>query len=186
LDRNAIGARITPRRLVWAVTALAAAWTAGAFLIPALERGGEELATIAGPFRLLYGPLCHQIPERCVRFAGIPLALCARCTGLYVGGTLGLLTLALFSDRVRTPSRAALVAAVAPTIVEFVAGFGGMGLSNVPRLIVAFPAGWMLGLFLGVGLLDVGQRISGVPSPRSGSSPNAEAGWKEHTAPTRG
>ncbi len=32
-----------------------------------------------------FSHLCHQIPERSFHIAGYPLAVCARCTGLYVG-----------------------------------------------------------------------------------------------------
>ena len=42
---------------------------------------------------MLYGlfePICHQLPERCFLVAGEPLAVCARCLGLYCGFWLGL------------------------------------------------------------------------------------------------
>ena len=29
--------------------------------------------------------VCHGLPERCLRLAGIPLNLCSRCTGTYLG-----------------------------------------------------------------------------------------------------
>src|SRR5687767_6864982 len=32
-----------------------------------------------------FGRVCHQIPERSFHVVGQPLAVCARCTGLYVG-----------------------------------------------------------------------------------------------------
>ena len=37
----------------------------------------------------LLHPVCHQIPARSFHVLGEPLAACARCTGLYVGFTLG-------------------------------------------------------------------------------------------------
>ncbi|MCY3811704.1 MAG: DUF2085 domain-containing protein [Gammaproteobacteria bacterium] len=37
----------------------------------------------------LLHPVCHQIPERSFHLLGEPLAACARCTGLYLGFTLG-------------------------------------------------------------------------------------------------
>ena len=39
--------------------------------------------------RWLLHPVCHQIPERSFHLLGEPLAACARCTGLYLGFTLG-------------------------------------------------------------------------------------------------
>ena len=34
--------------------------------------------------------VCHQIPERTFHLSAGPLAVCARCLGLYVGGVAGL------------------------------------------------------------------------------------------------
>jgi len=38
-----------------------------------------------------FSPVCHQLPSRCFYLAGVPLAVCSRCLGIYVGffsGTL--------------------------------------------------------------------------------------------------
>ncbi len=43
----------------------------------------------ADVLRWLFQPVCHQIPARSFHLLGEPLAACARCTGLYVGFTLG-------------------------------------------------------------------------------------------------
>jgi uncharacterized membrane protein len=32
-----------------------------------------------------FGPFCHQQPERCWHLQGYPLAVCARCMGVYAG-----------------------------------------------------------------------------------------------------
>ena len=46
---------------------------------PLIHRAARLLALTSG---------CHGIPERCFRSHGIPLALCARCTGLGLGYVL--------------------------------------------------------------------------------------------------
>ena len=38
----------------------------------------------------VFSPLCHQIPSRCFWMAGEPLAVCARCLGVYSGFLLGI------------------------------------------------------------------------------------------------
>ena len=43
----------------------------------------------ADALRWLFHPVCHQIPGRSFHVLGEPLAACARCTGLYLGFTLG-------------------------------------------------------------------------------------------------
>lgn len=37
--------------------------------------------------------VCHQLPERCLRYGGRPLPLCARCTGTFLGVVIALFTL---------------------------------------------------------------------------------------------
>lgn len=49
----------------------------------------------AGLTYSFFRPLCHQLPERSFLWLGYPLAVCHRCTGLYVGFLLGLLLAAL-------------------------------------------------------------------------------------------
>ena len=77
------------RRTVLAgATALAAVWTAGAVLAPWLASHHHTPGAI---LKLLYRPGCHQLADRCFDLGYGPFAVCARCVGLYLGGTLGLL-----------------------------------------------------------------------------------------------
>lgn len=39
----------------------------------------------------VFAPFCHQSPERCFFLWGYPLAVCGRCTGIYLGFLLGTL-----------------------------------------------------------------------------------------------
>lgn len=32
-----------------------------------------------------FSPICHQIPSRCFKLFGYPLAVCTRCLGIYIG-----------------------------------------------------------------------------------------------------
>lgn len=50
---------------------------------------------------LFFDPVCHQISERSFHVARHALAVCHRCSGLYVGFSLGLL-LVPRTDRIRT------------------------------------------------------------------------------------
>ena len=134
--------------------AAAILFCAGIFAAPLLEAGGHA----AGSWlRWTYAPLCHQLARRSLELAGHPLAVCARCTGLYLGGLLGLLWAvgAGWGVRVPGPQRAWLVVALLPTALDFVV----KGLGNVPRLGVALPAGIALGAFLGIGLNDLGRMM---------------------------
>jgi uncharacterized membrane protein len=148
---------VTPRGLLLAVTALAVLWTAGIVVVPLTERSGDDVAaTAAGLARLAYRPVCHQIPDRSLTLGGHPFAVCARCTGLYLGGVAGLALMAL--GRRRAPGRLWLLVAITPTVLDFGVGhLTGVGLPNLARLAVAFPAGLMLGWYLGIGVADLGR-----------------------------
>jgi len=61
----------------------------------------ENLATVTNECLNILGfGLCHQFPERSYHFAGIQWAVCARCSGIYVGIIFSLVSL-LFAYRVK-------------------------------------------------------------------------------------
>jgi uncharacterized membrane protein len=74
----------------WLLSLAAILWTALALLAPLATAGQWALAPM---FYALFEPICHQSPERCFFFMGEPLAVCARCLGLYSGFWLGLVLL---------------------------------------------------------------------------------------------
>ena len=132
---------------------LALCFAAGAFVPPALEAAGLA----GGPaLRSAYGSLCHQIPSRSLRVWGRPLAICARCSGLYAGGTLGLFLAALATGGRGAARPRFLLVACAPIALDAVARLlGWPGLPNVPRLVTAVPAGVIGGLLLAHGIADL-------------------------------
>lgn len=72
----------------WAYVLLLAClvWLALVLAPPLLAAAGWPHADL---LRSLFHPVCHQIPGRSFHLLGEPLAACARCTGLYLGFTLG-------------------------------------------------------------------------------------------------
>jgi uncharacterized membrane protein len=88
------------------------------------------------------------------------VAICARCAGLYLGGALALALAALTAAAARVPAGFLWLAlAAAPTTLDATAGLvAGAGLPNVPRLLIALPAGFAAGLYLAAGLADLGGR----------------------------
>jgi len=155
------------RRLVAAVALVAALWCAGVVLAPWLEHRGSA----AGSWlRLAFSPTCHQQPERCLDLGAGPLAVCARCAGLYAGGLLGLLAAASFGVRCR-PRLVTLVAAAVPTLVDFAARLAGLpSLPSWPRFAIAVAPGAALGLLLADAIADIAAHV-GRPAERPPGDP---------------
>jgi len=134
------------------VTGLAGLWTAGVVLAPWLA---AHESFLGGWLRLLYRPGCHQIANRCLDLGFGPMAVCARCAGLYLGGTLALLWTTL-RNRPFRPRPIWLAIIAAPTVLDFVAGQIGLpSLGNWIRFSVALPLGGLAGLYLGDALIEI-------------------------------
>ena len=97
--------------------------------------------------------ICHQIPERSFFWAGQQFPVCARCTGLYVSGTLVLIAwIAIRTARRRPiaidPGVALRLLAIVsvPTAVSLATGMAGVwDGSNVTRAVLAAPLGGIAG-----------------------------------------
>jgi uncharacterized membrane protein len=148
------------RRWLAVVAFAAGAYCLGFSLAPWLERSGVP----AGSWlRLAFAPTCHQQPDRCLDLGAGPLAVCARCSGLYTGGLLGLLATVLSGVR-RRPTVAVLLAASLPTALDLAAGLIGLpSLPNWPRFLVAVAPGAVFGLLLADAVVDLAGRIGPPP-----------------------
>ncbi len=81
--------------------------------------------------------VCHQRPERSFWLFGAPVAVCARCLGIYIGAAVGLL--------LRTSRKIALrvlIAAAAINVIDAAAEFAGL---HDNWMMVRFVLGLMLG-----------------------------------------
>jgi uncharacterized membrane protein len=144
------------RVLARALPVLAVAWAVLVLLAPWLgssAAGGRAGAWLSAVAYGLGGLVCHQRPERSFHLAGAQLPVCARCTGLYVSGALGVV-FAWWRDpstgSARTSSwRAPLVLATLPTLVTLVVEWWWpAATSKAVRAIAALPAGAVAGLLL--------------------------------------
>ncbi|HEX8069418.1 MAG TPA: DUF2085 domain-containing protein [Pyrinomonadaceae bacterium] len=121
---GAAGARA---RWAWALTlAGACAWLALVVCAPLARAAGHE--TLAELLYHPFGLVCHQQPARSYWLAGAPLAVCARCLGVYAGFALGVLCYPLVRPLARAdvPARRWLVLALVPTGVDFLLGVTGL------------------------------------------------------------
>lgn len=141
------------RAVAW-TAALALVFVAGSFAAPLLVSAGNAWGAA---LHMVYSPLCHQMPERSLAIGAGTQAVCARCSGLYLGGAVGLWAAARLLRRgCLRPRPLWLAVAFAPSVVDFALPWLGLsGLANVPRLTLAIPAGAVAALFLAVGIEDL-------------------------------
>jgi len=114
-------------RLTYLVIALGAgAWCALLVLPPLLAHlslgGAAEL--IASLFR----PICHQLEERSVMLFGYPMAVCSRCSAIYVAFFAGTLLYPVIRkvESPVMPPRWVLVVALVPVVLDVLAGILGV------------------------------------------------------------
>jgi uncharacterized membrane protein len=70
-------------------TSLALASFAGLSLLAAAPWAAHDGVWFAPLLYALFDPVCHQLPERSFHLWSEPLAVCHRCSGLYLGFALG-------------------------------------------------------------------------------------------------
>ena len=150
--------------LAWALVAAAWAWTAALVLAPLAAAGRGAGRAVVAASLLVYvagGTVCHQHPARTVHLWGVPMPVCARCTGLYAGAALGITAAVVAARRRRWRPlrdagaeslgtwRIALIASAAPAAVTFAyEKAGGLAVPNGARLgtglVLGAAVGWVV------------------------------------------
>jgi uncharacterized membrane protein len=143
--------------------------------------------------------VCHQIPERSFFLEEHPLAVCARCTGLYAGFTVAALAYPLVRSLKQTsaPPRKWLFLAAAPLAIDFALGFLGIWENtHSSRFITGALLGSVSVFYVMPGLMDLSLRAWGAKrqdaahksehiSPAEVSSANASTAPSDYSAPHR-
>jgi len=107
----------------------------------------SPVPAIARAALIVYGAgglVCHQRPERSFQIGGRQLAVCARCTGLYVSALASGLLALIFGVASMSPSRARvwLGAAALPTLLTVALELAHVAYpSNMTRMLSALPLG---------------------------------------------
>jgi uncharacterized membrane protein len=130
----------------------AAVWVAAIFLAPLAIGSTNQAARMCAVATYAAGSfVCHQLPDRSFHVAGRQLAVCGRCTGLYVSALAGALAALLISLRGkssgvgtwRLSDRALLAIAAVPTALSWGLEHAGLAAqTNTIRAIAALPLGF--------------------------------------------
>jgi uncharacterized membrane protein len=151
-----------------ALVALAALWLGLIVAAPALMRSRREVAAV-----ILYrsfSALCHQMPERSFHLFGFPLAVCARCFGIYAGALAGLCAYPLVRSLGETtlPPRRWLLFAALPMLFDVVGAVSGVSVStHASRVTTGAIAGFAAAFYVLPGLMEARWRgLISRPGPR--------------------
>jgi uncharacterized membrane protein len=108
------------RAMVWAIVAVITSGVAALiFAAPLAQARGNGL--FADEVYRFFSHVCHQASERSFHLAGFQLAVCARCTGLYLGIALASCFYPLLRSLKQTDTLPCvwLFAAAAPMAIDF-------------------------------------------------------------------
>ena len=155
----------------WGFVLTGAASLVGMIVLAPLARARGSLL-LSQVFYQFFHAACHQMPERSFYLAGYPLAVCARCTGLYVGALAGVIAYPLVRPLARTdaPRREWLILAAIPTTIDFALGFFHVWENtHWSRFSTALLLGAAAAFYVVPGLVEVWGRIS-MRLPRRGRS----------------
>lgn len=106
----------------------------------------------------MFGRVCHGIPERAFYLEGYPLAVCARCTGIYLGFAAGVLVYPLVRSLQRgdTPQRKWLLLATVPALLDFALGLAGIWENtHLSRSLTGALLGAAAAFYVVPGLMDL-------------------------------
>lgn len=93
-----------------------------------------------------FAPVCHQMPSRSLHLGGVPIAICDRCLGIYLGVVGGVATVKrshAFWSWLGEPRRYFFLASLAPLVVDWAGPLIGLW-GNVPS------SRFLTGLFFGL------------------------------------
>jgi len=162
-------------RAAWAAAAGVAAAFAGLVLLAPLLRA-EGWPLLSAVVYKGFAGVCHQMPERSFQLRGFPMAVCARCLGLYAGGLAGVVAYPLARRLTRTdvPPRAWLLLAAVPTSIDFLLGVTGVWENtHWSRFLTALLLGAAAAFYVVPGVVELASRRVR-PGRRTGAADRPE------------
>jgi uncharacterized membrane protein len=104
-------------------------WCALLFLPPFLAASGYPAASREN--YAVFSTICHQYDSRSLHIFGHKLAVCARCSGVYLGFLAGVLAVPLVARKRTVPEFRILIAGAIPMILDVFFGAAGLTPENL-------------------------------------------------------
>jgi uncharacterized membrane protein len=127
-----------------AIAVTATFWCAGILLAP--SSGGAGTLVYA-----VYERVCHQMEDRSFHLFGGQLAVCARCSSIYLAFLFGTLLFPLFGNisNANLPNRWILIGSAIPVFADAIGGMIGIHeVTNVTRSITGGLFGLVVPFFI--------------------------------------
>ena len=144
--------------IYWTTLVITVFWLSAAIAAPFFRSRANGVAPL---IYSCFSTVCHQIPFRSFHLFGFPLAVCARCLGIYAG-FLGGLVLYPFQrgfSSVRLPKPAFFLIVSAPIALDAIASrLGFWPGSNIFRFATGFLWGSILPFYFLTGLGELALR----------------------------
>jgi len=153
-------------------------WIAAIVAAPYLRSRGLGQA---GWFYACFAPLCHQIPDRSFFLWGFPLAVCARCFGIYTGFAAGVIAYPFHRgfDAARIPRLKMFLLVSAPIVLDTGGNFLHLWeTGHLLRFLMGFLWGALLPFYFLTGLAEwpAAGRSSRPASPGPPGPPHPDQG----------
>lgn len=147
-------------------------WCAGFILAPVLVASSGPFVPIGEFLYQVFRPICHQIDHRSFHILGVPLAVCSRCSSIYIAFLGGVMVYPFLRrlDTAATPPRWILAAALVPMLLDVGAGLLGIYITTFETRAVT---GAIFGLVIPFFVLPAAvEAVGQITSPSSNSFPN--------------
>jgi uncharacterized membrane protein len=129
-------------------------WIAALFYAPYLKKLSSPLS---GFLYAVFSPTCHQIPSRCFYAFGHPMAVCARCLGVYSGFLLGMVIFPFTKgfSKISMPKVNTLIIMSIPIFIDVTGNFLGLwASSDWVRLVTGIVWAIILPFYFLAGITD--------------------------------
>lgn len=100
-------------------------------------------------WRALFRVMCHGIVTRCLTLFDVPMPICARCTGIYLGLLAGLVAFLAVPWVAEKTMRMVSIVAVMPLALDGLSQLAGLRESTNPlRIATGMAAGMAFGMWV--------------------------------------
>jgi uncharacterized membrane protein len=154
--------------LIYCFTAIGTAvWLGAIFWAPYLR---SHSSPWQGLIYAIFSPFCHQIPSRSFHFLDQPLAVCARCLGIYSGFFIGVSLYPFLRGfrRVALPQTKIFILVSLPIVTDTLGNFARLWETpNEVRFVTGLLWGTILPFYFITGLADLALSRRKEPLPNT-------------------